>query len=232
MSNELCLYYDMMSQPSRTLYTFLKVTGIPFEACKTTISTGEHKTPEFAKINPRKKLPALKDGDFCLSESIAIFRYIADKYQHQIADHWYPRDRERRARVDEYLEFQHNGTRLHYSYLFLHEMMPRMTGGTPDKKQTEKLESNMQKVTHIVQKTFLGDQRFLCGDQISIADIFAAHEIMQIVIVGREPLEGFPKMSAWLERVSQELNPVFAETIEELYSMAGKQVPRKYQSKY
>ncbi|KAJ8043205.1 Glutathione S-transferase theta-3 [Holothuria leucospilota] len=227
--SKLYLYYDMLSQPSRTLYTFLKVTGIPFVPCKTVIINGDNKTQEFAKINPRKKLPAFKDGDFCLSESVAIFRYIAEKYQHKIADHWYPRDLKKRARVDEYLEYQHNGTRLHYSYLFQYEAMPMMTGETPDKKQTEKLELNMKKITHIVQKTFLGDQRYLCGDQISIADIFAAHEILQIAMVGYEPLEGFPKMSVWLERVSQELNPPFVETIEELYSVAGKEVPQKYQ---
>ncbi|PIK56494.1 putative glutathione S-transferase theta-1, partial [Apostichopus japonicus] len=192
----------------------------------------ENRTAEFAEINPRKKLPALKDGDFNLSESVAMVRYIANKYRDQIADHWYPKDLKQRARVDEYLEYQHLGTRLHYSLLFIHELTAMRTGQTPDTKQTAKLETNMKKITHIVQKTFLGDNKFLCGDEITIADIFAVHEILQIVGTGHDPVTDNPKLAAWMERVSHKLNPHFAETLVEIYAMGGKEIPPQLKSKY
>eukprot|EP00195_Chlamydomonas_chlamydogama_P005361 CAMPEP_0202890572 /NCGR_PEP_ID=MMETSP1392-20130828/931_1 /ASSEMBLY_ACC=CAM_ASM_000868 /TAXON_ID=225041 /ORGANISM="Chlamydomonas chlamydogama, Strain SAG 11-48b" /LENGTH=241 /DNA_ID=CAMNT_0049574169 /DNA_START=66 /DNA_END=791 /DNA_ORIENTATION=+ len=40
----------------------------------------EHKSPEFMKINPFGKLPALVDGDMTLYESGAMLLYLADKW--------------------------------------------------------------------------------------------------------------------------------------------------------
>jgi len=36
--------------------------------------TGETKTEEYTKLNPRQKVPLLQDGDFCIGESAAIGR--------------------------------------------------------------------------------------------------------------------------------------------------------------
>lgn len=68
--------------------------------------TGEHLTDEYENnVNRFKKIPAIVDNDFKLAESIAIYRYLAS--EHKIADNWYPKDNKKRARVDEYLEWQH-----------------------------------------------------------------------------------------------------------------------------
>jgi glutathione S-transferase len=40
---------------------------------------GEHKTPEYAALNPNMLMPTLKDGDFVLWESNAIMQYLAGK---------------------------------------------------------------------------------------------------------------------------------------------------------
>jgi glutathione S-transferase len=46
----------------------------------TDITTGAQKAPEYLKINPMGKVPALTDGDAALGESAAICTYIADRY--------------------------------------------------------------------------------------------------------------------------------------------------------
>lgn len=66
---------------------------------------GEHFTAEYEKINRFKKIPCIVDKDFKLAESVAIYRYLASEYK--IDDSWYPKDTKKRARVDEYLEWQH-----------------------------------------------------------------------------------------------------------------------------
>jgi glutathione S-transferase len=42
--------------------------------------TGETKTPEYTKLNPRQKVPLLQDGDFCIGESAAIVAYLSRTY--------------------------------------------------------------------------------------------------------------------------------------------------------
>jgi glutathione S-transferase len=46
----------------------------------TDITTGAQKAPDYLKINPMGKVPALTDGDAALGESAAICVYIADRY--------------------------------------------------------------------------------------------------------------------------------------------------------
>ncbi|WP_424579525.1 MULTISPECIES: glutathione S-transferase family protein [Bradyrhizobium] len=42
--------------------------------------TGETKTPEYTRLNPRQKVPLLQDGDFCIGESAAIVAYLSRTY--------------------------------------------------------------------------------------------------------------------------------------------------------
>merc|ERR1719158_1809903 len=71
-------------------------------------TNGDTKTEEYTKMNPLQKVPVIKDGDFVLTESVAMFRYLAR--EKNVADHWYPSDSKAQARVDEYLEWQHLNT--------------------------------------------------------------------------------------------------------------------------
>jgi len=42
--------------------------------------TGETKTAEYTKLNPRQKIPLLQDGEFCIGESAAIVAYLSRAY--------------------------------------------------------------------------------------------------------------------------------------------------------
>ena len=54
------------------------------------VARGDTRTQEFVKINPRMRVPVIQDGDFVLTESVAIMRYLAR--EKEVEDHWYPRD--------------------------------------------------------------------------------------------------------------------------------------------
>ena len=43
-------------------------------------------------------------------------KYLATKYP--VADHWYPADTKQRARVDEYLAWQHTNTRMNAAAIY------------------------------------------------------------------------------------------------------------------
>ncbi len=59
---------------------YLEELGIPYEFVLLDMSVGEHHQPEFLKINPFGKVPAIVDGDFALFESGAILLYLNRKY--------------------------------------------------------------------------------------------------------------------------------------------------------
>lgn len=51
--------------------------------------------------------------------SVAILKYLAQKYSSTVADHWYPADLKQQARVNEYLAWQHTNLRSNGSKVFL-----------------------------------------------------------------------------------------------------------------
>lgn len=62
-------------------------------------------TGEFRdKVNRFRKLPAVTDYGYQLSESPAIFRHLAR--EKLVPEHWYPRRNLGRSRIDEYLAWQ------------------------------------------------------------------------------------------------------------------------------
>ncbi len=64
----------------------LQELDVAFESVPVNLIAGEHRRPEFLKINPAGKLPVLVDGDLVLTESVAIVLYLADKYSPQGPD--------------------------------------------------------------------------------------------------------------------------------------------------
>nr|KAG5685271.1 hypothetical protein BaRGS_007958 [Batillaria attramentaria] len=169
---QLKYYYDLMSQPSRALYMFLKLNKIPFEEKPVALRKGEHKTEEYKKIHPFHLVPALHDGDFKLTESLAIVEYLMSTQN--AADHWLPRsDARKRAKVNEYLHWQHFNTRGHCANLFQNLLIiPRATGKPVDQEKVKKGRENVKRVVKDLESYFLKDTPFLSSNEITVADIF------------------------------------------------------------
>ena len=54
--------------------------GLAYETKPIGPRTGEIKTQEYTKLNPRQKIPLLQDGDFRIGESAAIVAYLSRTY--------------------------------------------------------------------------------------------------------------------------------------------------------
>lgn len=63
----------------RVMLTF-EVKRVQYESKLLEFSKEEHKSPAYLKLNPRGKVPTLKDGAFTLYESLAIMAYLDRKY--------------------------------------------------------------------------------------------------------------------------------------------------------
>ena len=53
-----------------------EVKGVAYDSRMLSFDKGDHKTPEYRKLNPRGRTPLLRDGDFVLTESVALMVYL------------------------------------------------------------------------------------------------------------------------------------------------------------
>ena len=54
--------------------------GLDYESRPILARSGETKTQEYTRLNPRQKIPLLQDGDFKIAESPAIAAYLSNTY--------------------------------------------------------------------------------------------------------------------------------------------------------
>ncbi|KAJ8264726.1 hypothetical protein GJAV_G00153230 [Gymnothorax javanicus] len=178
--------------------------NIPFTFKKISLFEGEQHGEEFGKITMIRKVPAIRDGDFTLAESIAILIYMAEKYH--TPDHWYPADMLKRARVNEYLSWQHTAMRMHGLKIFWFKIMiPKIMGQEFPKERMDSAMEDLEGSLNMVEKKFLQDWPFIAGSEISLADLVAIVEIMQPVAAGVDVFSGRPKLTAWRDRVQKEI---------------------------
>ncbi len=74
------LYWGSGSPFAWRVMLTLEVKGLEYQSKLLEFSKGEHKAPDYLQLNPRGKVPTLKDGDFVVYESLAMMSYLDRKY--------------------------------------------------------------------------------------------------------------------------------------------------------
>ncbi|KAM4049041.1 glutathione S-transferase theta-1-like, partial [Anomaloglossus baeobatrachus] len=180
---------------------------------------GENLTEEFKKINPLQKVPVLRDGELTLVESTSILSYLLQKYN--TLDHWYPSDLQTCAHVNEYLVWQHYNTRPHGSRVFwLKCMTPVLMDQEASPEKLDHVLAEFQEIMVQLEMKFLQERPFIAGDQISLADLMAIVDIMQVIASGVPIFEERPKLEAWKHRVEEAPGPeLFKEAHQDILNI-------------
>src|SRR5579871_5184181 len=76
----LTLYWGSGSPFSWRVQLALEHKGLPYESQLLHFDKQEHQSPQMLKMNPRGRVPILKDGDYVVFESLAILYYLDLKY--------------------------------------------------------------------------------------------------------------------------------------------------------
>ena len=219
-SSELELYIDYLSQPSRAIIAFCKINNIPNKLVEIRIFEGKNRTPEFKAINPMMQVPAIKDGDFTLGESHAILRYLARS--RQVPDNWYPKDFKKQALVDRYLDWHHNFLRYGSSTTVYNKLVAEKKN-LPKRGVEEETKAILKRSLQLIDNFFLGPaKQFLANNEVSIADLSAASEVLQLLLIDFD-LKPYTHLCAWLKRMLE--IPGFKESQTVLFKIIQKTVP-------
>ncbi|KAM3142024.1 hypothetical protein pb186bvf_005897 [Paramecium bursaria] len=193
------LYIDWISQPSRACKTAFDILHLKYETIPLWIQYGQHKTEEITKLNPLQQLPILVDSDgFTIVESHAIIKYIINSRNIQTT--LYPSDHQLRAKIDQYLDYHHGNTRKCFTYYYNILIAPKLGIKTGD--DILKLEQVVNQNLSYIQNYYLKDKDYLFGNNVTIADISACSEIMQLNTI-KFDFDKHPKLLNWMLRVME-----------------------------
>ncbi len=195
------LLYDDNSGANnpRMVRIFLAEKGIEIPTKQIRIKKGEHKTPEFRKISPGAKLPALEldDGTIIL-ETIAICRYFElqqpdpplmgkDPLDQVMVEMW-QRKMELELMIPMALTFRHT-----------HPMFAAFENQFKEFGESQKSIANRR--LKILNKELEGKE-FITGDSYSVADIRAQTSLDLFKISGFKIEEEWKNLKRWYETVS------------------------------
>ena len=172
----------------------LEELGMPYTVHALSFDKKEQKTPEFLKINPNGRIPAIVDranGDFAVFESGAILLYLAE-----LSGQLLPTDPQGRSRVIQWLMFQMGGIGpMQGQANVFFRYFPEKLQGAIDRYQHETrrlyevLDSRLQTVEYL-------------ADTYSIADIATypwvrGHEWSGVSV------DGLPALQRWMAAMAE-----------------------------
>eukprot|EP00928_Gymnodinium_smaydae_P048887 TRINITY_DN32749_c0_g1_i1.p1 TRINITY_DN32749_c0_g1~~TRINITY_DN32749_c0_g1_i1.p1 ORF type:complete len:253 (+),score=69.37 TRINITY_DN32749_c0_g1_i1:62-760(+) len=124
---------------------------------------GELKSAEMLKVNPWGQMPSMKDGEYCLAESGAILRYLANVYN---MDAYGGFDAKARGTIDWALDWI--GTNFGQNYFKIWYPVAGFAPAPEDQKKAN--EDAVANLKTFESKFLSGGKKFITGDRMSIAD--------------------------------------------------------------
>ena len=200
------LYWGSGSPYSWRVLLALEYKCVPYESHVLQFSKQEHKSPQMLRMNPRGRVPVLRDADFVVYESLACLLYLDRKYPDPPLFGTTPEEAATIMRVIcEYQAYAESHVTQIVSAVFL-----------------DTLDENMEEVTramHLVAgeaRTIegrLSTSDWLVGEQASAADVVVFPSIMLLLRAMEKREAGelrsrflpmdvtYPAIARWIKRV-------------------------------
>jgi glutathione S-transferase len=200
--NSMKLYMHPASATCRAITLFAAESGIALDEQLVDLMAGEHRGPDYLAINRNGLVPVLRDGDFTLSESSAILKYLADK----AGSAAYPKDLRERARVNEAMDwfnanlYRDFGYNLIYPQIFPHH---RRRSGEANDATVRWGQEKTRDWLGILDKRMIGPRSdYVCLDRLTIADYFGSG-LVTLGDVIQFDLSRYPNVERWIGRMKR-----------------------------
>ncbi|MDO9505376.1 MAG: glutathione S-transferase family protein [Hydrogenophaga sp.] len=187
----MTLYGDLRSRAHRVAW-MLKELGTPFEHVPTHFLDGSTRTPEYLGINPNGRVPALKDGDLVLFESLAINLYLARKHGGPLAP----------------VDLREEALATQWTIWVLTEIEKPLLLTAANLFLFAEEERNAQEAAAMTRKlgrpfkvldAHLRERPYLLGDRFTVADLNVS-SVMTLAPLSSMDLGEWPALNAWLTR--------------------------------
>jgi GST-like protein len=183
--------YTWSTPNGRKISILLEELGVDYTVHPINIGQGDQMTPEFLKISPNNKIPAIVDNDTGVSvmESGAIMIYLAEKYEKFL-----PTDPIKKTAVIEWLMWQMGGLgpMLGQAHHFLH------FNPSKAKYAEERYKAEAERLYGVLNSRLEG-QDYIC-EEYTIADMACWPWISRYEWQGINLAE-FPNVQAWYQRL-------------------------------
>lgn len=196
------LYGHPFSGNVRRVQMFCEECSIPYTYQTVDLMNGEQYSPAYLAINPNGKVPAIDDDGYVLWESQTILRYLADKHK---KSQWYPTDLKERAEVDKWLDWNHTRLGPEVGKIAFNMLILKDKGDQAKIKDGKKW---LEKILPVMDN-HLKRQPYLCGNQITIADLAAVTNLAYLEMCQYD-LSPYSAVAKWYE--SMKKRPSFAKT--------------------
>jgi glutathione S-transferase len=190
----IVLYGVPMSRASRCLW-MLEELGLDYENAPVHF-IGEAQKPDFLKINPNGKVPALKDDGLILFESLAINLHLAAKYG---KPPFWPASQDDRSRAIQWSLWAMTSVEPPLMQVATNRAF--LPEDQRDEEKAKQGELELRRPLGVLE-TSLGGREHLLGRDFSAADLNVASVLMIAERFARVDLSAFPKVRAWLHAAS------------------------------
>ncbi len=188
--------YTWPTPNGHKVHIMLEELGMPYNVHPININKGDQFQPDFLKISPNNKMPAIVDTDgpggkpYSLFESGAILMYLAEK-----TGKFMPAEMGAKYRVVEWLMFQMGGVgpmfgQAHHFRDYAPEKIPYAI---------DRYTNEAGRIYRVLD-TRLAASRYLAGDDYTIADIATFPWARNPARRGQEEKD-FPNLMRWIEEI-------------------------------
>jgi glutathione S-transferase len=187
----LTIYGIPRSRAFRPLWTAHEL-AIPYTLSPVDMRKGEQKDPAFLAINPNGHVPAIKDGDLVMWESLAIDLYLAKKHGGPLA----PQSVEEDGLMTMWSFWAVTEVESHALQILYHRVLK------PEAEREEQRAVDavaaLQKPTAILEAALKKSGGYLVGGRFTIADLNVA-SVYSYAKPAPELFAEAPTLLAWLD---------------------------------
>lgn len=155
----ITLYGSGLSTPANKVRVCANALNIDHEYKEINLALGQHKKPEFLKINPVGKVPALQDGEFSLFESDAIIRYLANLNETEL----YPTDIRTRAQIDQWMCFASSHIMLSVSKILFNTHFYKIMNVEKDERSFKEGKEWLDRYLTVLEQSLLNSLTLVNG---------------------------------------------------------------------